>query len=172
MGSFGGGNPIIWDIILQNLFILLVYQRVFTFARLSPNYYYFLGRIVSPGQLILCINTGRCCVARFKPEKERELLVRFIIQFITGSPPPAQVIQNELFGFFFFQRRFCCAATLQSPGLHSEFAGASSGSPGSAAAAAAKGRAGTCPICSLEIKSYCSSSAPEPAEAVQGRARC
>lgn len=102
MGSFGGGNPIIWDIILQNLFILLVYQRVFTFTRLSPSYYYFLGRIVSPGQLILCINTGRCCVARFKPEKERERLVPFIIQFITGSPAPAQVIQNELFGFVFF----------------------------------------------------------------------
>lgn len=97
MGSFGRGNPIIWDIILRNLFILLVYQRVFTFARLNPNYYYFLGRSVSPGQLILYISTGRCCVARFKPEKERELLARFIIQFITGSPMPAQVIQNELF---------------------------------------------------------------------------
>lgn len=97
MGSFGRGNPIIWDIILQNLFILLVYQRVFTFARLSPNYYYFLGRSVSPGQLILCINTGRCCVARLKPGKERELLAQFIIQFRTGSPAPSQVIQNELF---------------------------------------------------------------------------
>lgn len=97
MGSFGRGNPIIWDIILRNLFILLVYQRVFTFTRLNPNYYYFLGRSVSPGQLILYINTGRCCVARFKSEKERELLARFIIQFITGSPAPAQVIQNELF---------------------------------------------------------------------------
>lgn len=44
MGSFGKGNPIIWDIILQNLFILLVYQWVFTFTRLNPGYYYFLGK--------------------------------------------------------------------------------------------------------------------------------
>lgn len=117
MGSFGGGNPIIWDIILQNLFILLVYQRVFTFTRLSPSYYYFLGRIVSPGQLILCINTGRCCVARFKPEKERERLVPFIIQFITGSPAPAQVIQNELFGFvFFFRGDFAVQQLCKVPG--------------------------------------------------------
>lgn len=97
MGSFGRGNPIIWDIILQNLFILLVYQRVFTFTRLNPDYYYFFGRNVSPGQLILDINTSRCCVACFKKEKESKLLARFIIQFITGSPTPAQVIQNELF---------------------------------------------------------------------------
>lgn len=97
MGSFGRGNPIIWDIILQNLFILLVYQRVFTFVRLNPDYYYFFGRHVSLGQLILYINTSRCCVARFKKEKESKLLARFIIRFITGSVTPAQVIQNELF---------------------------------------------------------------------------
>lgn len=145
MGSFGRGNPIIWDIILRNLFILLVYQRVFTFARLNPNYYYFLGRSVSPGQLILYINTGRCRVARFKPGKGRELLARFIIQFITGSPTPAQVIQNELF----LEEILLCSNFLQKVPGCTEFAGAlraSPGSPGSVAAAAAKGRAQTCPI--------------------------
>lgn len=166
MGSSGRGNPIIWDIISRNLFILLVYQRVFTFAGLSPNYYYFLGRSVSPGQLILCINTGGCCAARFKPEEERELPARFIIQFRTGSPTPAQVIQNELF--------------LEEILLRSNFA-KSRAAPSLLAlraralglqAAAAKGRTQTCPICSLEIKSYCSNSAPEPAEAAQARARC
>lgn len=97
MGSSGRGNPIIWNIILQNLFILLVYQRVFTFTGLNPDYYYFFGRNVSPGQLILYINTTRRCVARFKKEKESKLLARSIPQFITGSPAPSQVIQNELF---------------------------------------------------------------------------
>lgn len=110
----------------QNLFILLVYQRVFTFARLSPNYYYFLGRSVSPGQLILCINTGRCRVARFKPEEERELPARFIIQFRTGSPTPAQVIQNELF----FRGDFAVQQLCKVPSC-TEFAGALSTSPGS-----------------------------------------
>lgn len=172
MGSFGRGNPIIWDIILRNLFILLVYQRVFTFARLNPNYYYFLGRSVSPGQLILYINTGRCCVARFKPEKERELLARFIIQFITGSPTPAQVIQNELL----FRGDFCCAATLRSPRLQQVCRCSESGALGLQAALRQrlpKGESTSVPyLCSLEIKSYRSNFAPEPAEAARGRARC
>lgn len=167
MGSFGRGNPIIWNIILQNLSILLVYQRVFTFARLNPDYYYFFGRNVSPGQLILYINTSRCCVARFKNEKESKLLAQFIIQFITGSPTPTQVIQNELFR----EEILLCSnfgKSWAAPSLPSLCEGA----VGSVTAAAAKGRAEPCPICSLEIKSHCSNFAPEPGEAARGRARC
>lgn len=98
MGSFGRGNPIIWDIILWNLFILLVYQRVFTFARLNPDYYYFFGRNISPGQLILYINTSRCRVTRFKKkEKASKPQARFVLRFIRGSPTPAQGTRKGLF---------------------------------------------------------------------------